>query len=357
MKNNNFSLLLFGMITLFTGCGKDNQSGTTILTEYEAQDGETVLYESERSVSISVEKIPFDNIKYNDESFSLKSIGMYFGETESGHGYIPYVTAEFDLSLLSEDSFYWILKDWGQDSHLGSLTEITQTFGVTADINSEQNNIDSESLEKLKAWADGETIYYVFCLTNEYKNDFSDMELTLRVNVKQDETYEYENDEGEIISGNKTYDYAWSSINWEYGDLKIPVLSIHDMPEEILQKFSESEVDSENESNSENGLDEGTKNKISTGQSNALESALSYLDFMAFSYTGLIEQLEYEGYSTEDATYAADNCGADWNEQAVKCVKSYLDSMPFSKEELISQLEYEGFTHEQAVYGVEQNGY
>lgn len=39
---------------------------------------------------------------------------------------------------------------------------------------------------------------------------------------------------------------------------------------------------------------------------------------MPFSYTGLIEQLEYEQYSHDDAVYAADNCGADWNEQAAK---------------------------------------
>lgn len=89
----------------------------------------------------------------------------------------------------------------------------------------------------------------------------------------------------------------------------------------------------------------------------ALESALSYLDYSSFSYTGLIGQLEYEKFTTEQATYAVDNCGADWNAQAVECAKSYLDFSSFSREGLIDQLEYEGFTHEQAVYGAEQNGY
>lgn len=89
----------------------------------------------------------------------------------------------------------------------------------------------------------------------------------------------------------------------------------------------------------------------------ALESALSYLSFSAFSYTGLIEQLEYEGFTQEQATYAADNCNADWNEQAAKSAKSYLDFSSFSRAGLIEQLEYEGFTHEQAVYGVTANGY
>ena len=78
---------------------------------------------------------------------------------------------------------------------------------------------------------------------------------------------------------------------------------------------------------------------------------------MAFSHDGLIKQLEYEGYSTEDATYAADHCGADWNEQAAKSAKNYLSAMSFSRSGLIQQLEYEGFTASQAEYGASANGY
>lgn len=96
---------------------------------------------------------------------------------------------------------------------------------------------------------------------------------------------------------------------------------------------------------------------LTMGQQNALASAKSYLDFTAFSYSGLIEQLEYEGYSTEDATFAADNCGADWNEQAAKSAQSYLDFTSFSRDGLIEQLMFEGFTAEQAAYGVSAVGY
>lgn len=97
--------------------------------------------------------------------------------------------------------------------------------------------------------------------------------------------------------------------------------------------------------------------EMTMGQKNALKSAQSYLDFAAFSRSGLIEQLEFEGYSTEDATYAVDNCGADWNEQAAKSAESYLEFSSFSRDGLIEQLEFEGFTHDQAVYGVTQVGY
>lgn len=91
-------------------------------------------------------------------------------------------------------------------------------------------------------------------------------------------------------------------------------------------------------------------------QQNAVKKAKSYLNFSAFSRKGLIEQLEFEGFSTEDATYGVDNVNADWDEQAVKKAKSYLSFSAFSRKGLIEQLEFEGFTYEQAVYGVEQNG-
>lgn len=93
------------------------------------------------------------------------------------------------------------------------------------------------------------------------------------------------------------------------------------------------------------------------GQKNAVKKALSYLDFMAFSRKGLIEQLEYEGFSHDEAVYGADNSGADWNEQAAKKAAEYLDFMSFSKQDLIEQLEYEGFTSSEAAYGVSAVGY
>ena len=90
-----------------------------------------------------------------------------------------------------------------------------------------------------------------------------------------------------------------------------------------------------------------------SGEKNALAKALQYLDYSAFSYSGLVEQLEYEGYSHSESTYAADNCGANWKEQAAEKALSYLDYSAFSYNGLIEQLEYEGFTSSEAQYGVD----
>ena len=78
---------------------------------------------------------------------------------------------------------------------------------------------------------------------------------------------------------------------------------------------------------------------------------------MGFSYTGLIQQLEFEGYPHEDAVYGADNCNADWFAEAAESAQNYINLMPMSKEELINQLEFEGFTSEQAEHGAQAVGY
>jgi len=97
--------------------------------------------------------------------------------------------------------------------------------------------------------------------------------------------------------------------------------------------------------------------QATTGQKNALNKAKLYIDIMAFSYTGLIEQLEHDKFSHDEAVYAADNCGADWFEQATIKGKAYLEIMAFSRDGLIDQLIHDGFTREQSEYGAKENGF
>ncbi len=98
--------------------------------------------------------------------------------------------------------------------------------------------------------------------------------------------------------------------------------------------------------------------QLTTGQKNALEYAKFCLDTAPFSKIILIGVLELEGYSTEDATYAAENCGADWNVQAEKEAESYIKEKPsVSREKLLDHLDFAGFTHEQALHGAQTVGY
>ena len=51
------------------------------------------------------------------------------------------------------------------------------------------------------------------------------------------------------------------------------------------------------------------ESSASIGQKNALRKAQQYLSAMPFSYSGLIEQLEFEGYTAEQAAYGAEQNG------------------------------------------------
>jgi hypothetical protein len=92
-------------------------------------------------------------------------------------------------------------------------------------------------------------------------------------------------------------------------------------------------------------------------QSNAVTAAKAYLNYDAFSRTGLINQLQYEKFSAADATYAADTVSPDYNAQAARTAKKYLAySSTFSHQSLVDQLVYDGYTSAQAEYGVSQVG-
>ncbi len=87
---------------------------------------------------------------------------------------------------------------------------------------------------------------------------------------------------------------------------------------------------------------------------NALKKAESYISHTAFSQEGLYEQLLFEKYTEEQARYGANNVKADWNEMAVKKAESYLKLSSFSKDDLYEQLIFEKYTPEQAQYAVDK---
>lgn len=94
-----------------------------------------------------------------------------------------------------------------------------------------------------------------------------------------------------------------------------------------------------------------------TTQSNkekALNTAKDCIKEDAYAYSELINLLELTGYSHDEATYAVDNCGADWNKEAIEKTESILSMGDFSKEYVIGILTDEGFTDEQSEYAVSQ---
>jgi hypothetical protein len=97
--------------------------------------------------------------------------------------------------------------------------------------------------------------------------------------------------------------------------------------------------------------------KETTSQEQARISAESYLDMGGFSKKGLVEQLEFEGFSTDDARYAVSAVDVSWEGQAVISAQGYMDMGGFSEESLVEQLAFEGFTEKQARHAASVVGF
>ena len=103
--------------------------------------------------------------------------------------------------------------------------------------------------------------------------------------------------------------------------------------------------------------DSDTQEPSSSGdtesQQKALDRAKEYLSNLPLSHDGMVTQLEFDGYSNADATYAADNCGANWNEQAARMANQLLTTGSYTRATMIEELKSNGFTDDQAAYGAD----
>jgi len=95
---------------------------------------------------------------------------------------------------------------------------------------------------------------------------------------------------------------------------------------------------------------------VTVEQENAVRSAENYLSFTSFSREGLVEQLKFEGFSSEDAEFAVSQLDVDYYEQAEKTAMKYQDMTGMSRDGLIGQLEFDGYTREQAEHGADSVG-
>ena len=99
-----------------------------------------------------------------------------------------------------------------------------------------------------------------------------------------------------------------------------------------------------------------TQSEASEKQLEAVEKAKEHLKEYPMSRKWLIAQLKTDGYADNEAEYGADNCGADWNEQAYYKALENLKLTTFSYNDMVAQLEFEGFTHDQAESGAAKAG-
>lgn len=268
----------------------------------------------------------FQNVVSTKEELSFR--------TDEGYPILTITLTDMEMNSEAADAFMDALKDrddFMEDTDTSYGIKTLNSAGRTVyysevtgnlTLNDDDSNNDTSTPSKC----------FIYLLSNNNKTSFISMIL---IQPNEGLKYDYENEFDNIVDN----------------------VVVNDKKEEEEQSNTNSTTSSSSSTTTPSTSSNASTPSPTTGEKNALRSAREYLCFSAFSYTGLIKQLEYEGYSTEEATYAADNCNANWNEQAAKSAKEYLDMSSFSRQELINQLIYEGYTQEQAEYGVTQNGY
>lgn len=268
----------------------------------------------------------FQNVVSTKEELSFR--------TDEGYPILTITLTDMELNSEAADAFMDALKDrddFMEDTDTSYGIRTLKRAGrtvyyseVTGNLTLNDDDSDNDTSTPSKC--------FIYLLSNNNKTSFISMIL---IQPNEGLKYDYENEFDNIVDN----------------------VVVNDKKEEEEQSNTNSTTSSSSSTTTPSTSSNVSTPSPTTGEKNALRSAREYLNFSAFSYTGLINQLEYEGYSTEEATYAADNCNANWNEQAAKSAKEYLDMSSFSRQELINQLIYEGYTQEQAEYGVTQNGY
>jgi hypothetical protein len=99
-----------------------------------------------------------------------------------------------------------------------------------------------------------------------------------------------------------------------------------------------------------------TENEGASEQRRAIARAESYTNLMAFSRARLIQQLEFEGFTHNDAQWAVDQLTIDWNEQALKKANSYHSLMSLPPDNIRRLLASEDFSEEQIDYAMTNMG-
>lgn len=298
---------------------------------------------------ISVNTLPYEMEVDDGVSISLSDVNFYYLADSSGYEYYPIAVVAFDRSKVDDRAMHFLQKD--------------DTDMVNCMIDSDSNNIDGNFLPEVYEQVTDTELKYYFMDSQKYRENFEDIRGTVFVKPINDDSAE------------KHVQYM-ASFNGQTNELKAYVNHYEQMPEEEKIALStginggspaKKAQKAYTQASTETPTPTATPTPdplagATTSQRQALSKAKSYLNLSGFSYQGLIDQLssQYgEGFSVEDATFAADHCEADWNAEALEKAKSYLSMSGFSYQGIIDQLSSNAgdkFTVEQATYAADNCG-
>lgn len=181
MKKLTIVIAIFILLSL-SSCKK--QSSFDVSTN---EKGELVYISQSNTTTMSKE-LPAV-IKYNENKIAL--VNVEINERYVYHQYLIHVIATFDTSKLNEDEKYWLDEDFSYDGY----------------IEDKDNNIEFTRMPIFKTEKDGDSIIVTFTTYDsgiEARHSFDGCTISIVASCKQEEQYEYVDEEGETKHLNKT---------------------------------------------------------------------------------------------------------------------------------------------------------
>lgn len=192
------------LLTLLTCCciAMSGCETASINSEYTMPptDEYAWIYDNEAGENRMIDTLPYD-MNYNGNTIVFDSVELFEGPSSSGYGYTIYAVATIDVSNLDEKDLYWLDQDFGH---------VYGTFQINAYIRDNSNDLDFESM-MLGHSVYGDKRMYAFTLLEECKQPFNNAEVTVSISIEQDETYNYEAQDGHVSEQNKHNEYQYTA--------------------------------------------------------------------------------------------------------------------------------------------------
>lgn len=150
MKKGIALFVILSVLFSFTACSPSIEHPEylepTILS-----DGTIIRQSALGNLTYSLKSLPFD-LEVEGKAVPLKDVKFF--ETHIDHGYVGYVVITLGRERLTDDDIHWITS---YDSK-----KFCKTLQINLYADSDENEVDTESLTRLGCIYDDTTIYYSF---------------------------------------------------------------------------------------------------------------------------------------------------------------------------------------------------
>lgn len=173
-------LIVIAILAVIFHSNSNSSNKTSNDAESYFDDNGDLVYSSESGINITTETLPA-TLKYNETEIKLNSVEFFEGYSDESYTYDLYTVIRLDVSACSDEQLHWL-----QEEDLEVRTYVT----------CEANDYDFDDLTNLGKILYPETKELVFVDMTSYldenRKSFANSEVSVCIDLKQDETYKYE---------------------------------------------------------------------------------------------------------------------------------------------------------------------